>query len=193
MHQLVNRGARAALLTLAGSALAVTAVPAPAYAGGHPADRASAAAAHRSGGPGVRLAARLTGAQDVGGAEVPYPQTVANRPQATGDPDGTGTATMTISPATGRICFTITTSNIDTPRRAHIHHQVAGQNGPIAVELYESPGSPGGPLGGLSGCTTTSKAEARNLVAHPAQYYVNVHNDPYPAGAVRGQLTHGRR
>lgn len=92
----------------------------------------------------MRLTARMAGAQNVGGPEVPYPQTVADRPQGTGDPDGTGTVTMTVSPATGRICFTITTSNIDTPRRAHIHQQVAGQNGPIAVELYESPGSPGG-------------------------------------------------
>jgi len=30
---------------------------------------------------------------------------------------------------------------------------------------------------------------AKNILQHPEQYYVNVHNAEWPGGAVRGQLS----
>jgi hypothetical protein len=33
------------------------------------------------------------------------------------------------------------------------------------------------------------RALSLGLRANPAHYYVNVHNKPYPEGAIRGQLT----
>ncbi|MBA3400981.1 MAG: CHRD domain-containing protein [Actinobacteria bacterium] len=30
---------------------------------------------------------------------------------------------------------------------------------------------------------------APGIIDHPEQYYVNVHNAPFPGGAVRGQLS----
>jgi hypothetical protein len=65
---------------------------------------------------------------------------------------------------------------------AHIH--VGGPNvaGPVVVTLKP-------PTDGSSeGCTPISKQLSKNLREHPSHYYVNVHNRPYPDGAIRGQL-----
>ena len=121
--------------------------------------------------PGVRLTAALSGANEIGG----------------GDPDGTGTATLTVRPSTGEICYSVVVTGTATPTRAHIHDAVAGKNGDIVVELYEAAKG----FGSLSGCTTVKLDLARSIVAHPAEYYANVHDAVYPAGSVRGQLQHG--
>ena len=37
-------------------------------------------------------------------------------------------------------------------------------------------------------CTTADKALAAEIAGNPSGFYVNVHNDAFPRGAVRGQL-----
>jgi hypothetical protein len=37
-------------------------------------------------------------------------------------------------------------------------------------------------------CTALDPAKATALVAKPQDFYVNVHNAPFPGGALRGQL-----
>ena len=97
------------------------------------------------------------------------------------DPDGTGTAIITISGTT--VNYTITVANIAAPIAQHIHSGAAGVNGPIVVNL------PGTWVGNtLNGSTTTDGATAASIIANPAAFYVNVHNNDFPGGAVRGQL-----
>ena len=98
-----------------------------------------------------------------------------------GDPDGTGTARFTIDPATDRVCFVLLASGIEHPIfAAHIHVGAAGEIGNPVVHLP--------PLvnGRAAGCVTDPDADA--IVANPAGYYVNIHNPPYPGGALRAQL-----
>ncbi|MDQ6797956.1 MAG: CHRD domain-containing protein [Actinomycetota bacterium] len=99
-----------------------------------------------------------------------------------GDPTATGTARVTVDSATGRICYVLTVSGLDHPTAAHIHEAPPGVAGPVVAPLQT-------PVNGRSaGCTTVAKSEARDIVLHPEDHYVNVHNAMFPAGAIRGQL-----
>jgi CHRD domain len=102
-----------------------------------------------------------------------------------GDPDGTGSARITLDQGQGTICWRIVVSNLTLPAvAAHIHSAVAGA-GPIAVPL-----SPPDATGKSSGCATdVSHSLIKAIRQHPSQYYVNVHTTDFSAAAARGQLS----
>ena len=102
-----------------------------------------------------------------------------------GDPDAVGTATVWVNPGTGTVCYSWSVSNAATPIfAAHIHHAVAGVAGGVVVPLPPTSASAG------KGCTTgVSRSLALDIVRHPSDYYVNVHNAEFPTGAARGQLS----
>lgn len=100
---------------------------------------------------------------------------------ASGDPDGGGFGTLLIGAADGLVCSTLAPTGIGTVTAAHIHVGEAGSNGPVAVPL--------GTTLGIDAVTCAhSDADLGAIVANPAGYYVNVHTEEYPGGAVRGQL-----
>lgn len=122
------------------------------------------------------LAAGATAASQKGGSLHATLTGSAETPK--GDPDGRGTAEITI---TGRrVCWEITVSKVQTILAAHIHKGRPGIAGPVVV--------PFGKTFKSKGCTTTTAAIAAAIVRSPSAYYVNVHNAKYPAGALRGQL-----
>ena len=103
-----------------------------------------------------------------------------------GDPDGTGTADIEVNVGQQRVCWQITVNNIAAPTRGHIHKGPAGRAGGIVVPFFEASNVD------LDGCTSTPQPVDRRLlmdiIQHPQDYYVNVHNADFPAGAIRGQL-----
>jgi len=117
---------------------------------------------------GRPLSATLTGA-----AEVPGP----------GDADGIGSVTLTLNPGQGKICFELTVSGIAPATAAHIHEAPVGVAGPVVVPLTPPTN------GSSSGCVSVDRDEVKDILQHPEEYYVNVHNADYPAGALRGQLS----
>jgi hypothetical protein len=119
------------------------------------------------------LTASLNGANEVDSNGIPNDQ---------GDPDGTGMSMVSLNADTGELCYEISVANIDTPTAAHIHRGAAGVAGPVVVNLT-APST-----GSVSGCTSTTPALAAEIAGNPAGFYVNVHNGPFPDGAVRGQL-----
>jgi hypothetical protein len=116
---------------------------------------------------GRKLDTSLTGA-----AEVPGP----------GDTDGAGTASVTVNPGQNQICYSLSVSNIEAATLAHIHQGAAGVAGPVVVAL-RAPSN-----GSSKACATVTRELALAILKAPANYYVNVHNTPFPDGAIRGQL-----
>jgi CHRD domain len=111
----------------------------------------------------------LTGAAEVNAAGVPNQ----------GDLDGIGTASLRINPGQGEVCWTIAVSGVDPITAAHIHIAPPTAPGPIVVPLDPYSG----------GCTEVDRDVALAIIKNPDSYYVNVHNAPFPAGALRGQLS----
>jgi hypothetical protein len=102
-----------------------------------------------------------------------------------GDPDATGTATVTFNRGLGEVCFDISVEGIDLPVLAsHIHNAPAGSNGPIVVGFLMEPVA----SGQFSGCVSTDRELIKDITKNPTNYYVNVHTGDFTAGAVRGQL-----
>jgi hypothetical protein len=111
------------------------------------------------------LEASLTGEK-----EVPGP----------GDPNGWGEADVKVYKA--KVCYELEVERIKPAEFAHIHRGGPNVAGDIVVELKA-------PTDGSSeGCKAISKQLSKKLREHPSHYYVNVHNEPYPDGAIRGQL-----
>jgi len=103
-----------------------------------------------------------------------------------GDPDGTGTAHVTINVGQQRVCWTMTANNIDAPTRSHIHRGPATGAGGIVVSFFETAAT-----ADLESCTTAEldRALLADIIQNPQDYYVNIHNAAFPAGAIRGQLS----
>jgi hypothetical protein len=103
----------------------------------------------------------------------------------TGDPDGIGTALVTLNAGLRTVCWSTEASDIALPATAsHIHHAAAGLSGPIVIAL-----SPPGVDGSASGCREEVDRDLMvDILSHPSEYYVNVHTSEFPAGAIRSQL-----
>lgn len=117
----------------------------------------------------TRLTAELSGA--------------AARPDP-GDPDGSGTATVNIDATEAKVCYEVAVQNLDRPTGMHIHEGQADASGPVVVPLT----TPAGTNTTTTGCADADRGLLGRLVARPGDFYINVHTDRFPAGAVRGQL-----
>ena len=107
-----------------------------------------------------------------GAAEVPGP----------GDPDGTGTARITLNPGKSQVCYELTVDKIATASGAHIHEGAIDKAGPPIVSLAP-------PANGTSKeCAPLAQEKILDIIKNPGSYYVNVHNAEFPKGALRGQL-----
>ena len=124
--------------------------------------------AHMAAAAEMKAKANLTGA-----AEVPGP----------GDTNSSGTVQVTLDSDKNEVCYDLTVAKLDDATAAHIHEGAAGKEGPVKVGL-DAPKS-----GSTKGCKTVDAAVVQDMMAHPANYYVNVHNASHPKGALRGQLS----
>lgn len=99
-----------------------------------------------------------------------------------GDPDGTGTATISTNDATNQVCTKLEVRNIGTVTAAHIHRGAPGVNGPPVIPL-DAPDD-----NDSNDCDTVEDNLLDELRRNPGNFYVNVHTSEYPNGAIRGQI-----
>ena len=105
----------------------------------------------------------------------------AERP-GPGDPDGTGTAVFRVNPGQRQVCYTLTAENIEPATAAHVH-RTPPDPGPVVIPLNP-------PTDGSSeGCATVTRELAQEIIQNPTIFYVNVHNAPFPGGAIRANLS----
>ncbi|HUQ20596.1 MAG TPA: CHRD domain-containing protein [Gemmatimonadaceae bacterium] len=116
-------------------------------------------------------------------------QEVTNTPVWAGDPDGTGTALITVNLGQKEVCWETTVFDITLPASAsHIHKAGVGIRGPIVIAL-SPPVATGNGSGFASACRSgVDAALLRDILKNPEAYYVNVHTTDFPAGAIRGQI-----
>jgi hypothetical protein len=116
-----------------------------------------------------------------------YAKMSGSQEKPKGDPDGTGTAVLTLKST--QVCYVITPKKAGSTFTAgHIHTGKKGVAGPVFIPLWTTPKKVTG--GKLTGCSPKVKAsDIAKVRAKPANYYVNIHNAAYPSGAIRGQLT----
>ena len=128
--------------------------------------------------PAANAAAPVTvSAQLKGNNEVPGP----------GDPNGKGEIFVTLKKAKRKVCFALSWKRIQGPKAGHIHRGGPGVAGPVKVKLFEQANALPNP-GAVEGCVSKRRRVIRRIARHPERFYVNLHNEEYPDGAIRGQL-----
>lgn len=130
----------------------------------------AAGAAAAQAPPATYLAGSLVGANEVGGG---------------GDPDGRATVALKIE--SGKVSFSVRWSGIAAPTAFHVHAGAKGANGPVRLGLFGDR-IPAGVQAVSGTVTSTDPALLTALTTSPRDFYVNLHNDEFPDGAVRSQL-----
>jgi hypothetical protein len=100
-----------------------------------------------------------------------------------GDPVGTGSATVRFRAGQAQVCYQLAAKDLPAVA-AHIHHGDAGVAGPVVIPL-QTPNA----AGTSSGCANTTRALVGSILGDTGSFYVNVHTNDFPGGAIRGQLT----
>lgn len=105
-----------------------------------------------------------------------------------GNPDGSGSASIVVDPTAGTLCWELTVDGIGPVLQSHIHVGAEGASGDVVVPLDVD-----GFDGTSEGCIEPMEDAAvlQEIIDDPAGYYVNVHTEDFPAGAIRGQLAAG--
>ncbi|MGI9015527.1 MAG: CHRD domain-containing protein [Euzebya sp.] len=118
---------------------------------------------------GTVLQALLSGA-----TEVPGP----------GDPDAAGLAFVFDTGVADEMCYLVDATGLaPAATMGHIHRGGAGEAGAVVVPLALAQDNR------TAHCDRgLDPALVAEILDQPQSFYVNLHNDPFPAGAIRGQL-----
>lgn len=104
-----------------------------------------------------------------------------------GEKGGSGEIFVTVKPKKEKLCFQLEFRKIGPPKAGHIHKGVDGEAGPVKVTLFEDSAGLPGPT--AEDCVKNlRKRLLRKVAKSPQRFYVNLHNEEFPDGAIRGQL-----
>lgn len=104
-----------------------------------------------------------------------------------GDADGGGDIRVSIGWQSGQFCWFLNTTKVAAPLTAvHLHRGSGGATGEIVRELHGPVSDPD-----PSNCNDLGRDLAKDIVKNLSSYYIDVHNEGFPNGALRGQLDNG--
>jgi len=106
-------------------------------------------------------------------------------PAGAGSPNGYGIASV-LFVGNDRVCFSVLVNGIDRATELHIHEGVAGKEGMVRVVFAPLPAA--GNPGTSSGCVSADQGVLSRIRNKPTAFYINVHTERFPEGAIRGQL-----
>lgn len=99
-----------------------------------------------------------------------------------GPAGATGSGTLDFNTDNNQVCYTFITQSLTDPvTGGHIHKGAKGVAGDVFIDLKVTGGN-------LKGCVPSEAAKMQAVMADPQGYYVNLHTQANPMGAVRGQL-----
>ncbi len=101
-----------------------------------------------------------------------------------GHPQASGSITIELVSARKEVCVDVEVTGLDAPTAVHLHESPAGGAGDVVLALP----APDAGDGSGSACVSAPAALLERLRATPTRFYVNVHSDAHPDGAIRGQL-----
>ncbi len=119
------------------------------------------------------------------------------------DTASTGSASVSVdtdAAAGSQLCFDVTSTDLEGGAvvGAHIHEGAEGENGPVVVTLQAVMDGKGTGEGCAADAEINISAEGSDdadvatfladIIANPANYYVNVHTETFTGGEIRGQL-----
>lgn len=108
-------------------------------------------------------------------------------PEGSGDPNVFGHADIYVNSGQGELCYeTRLFFYFDSPTGATINRGVAGENGPVVVDV----GAPIAPPRSTTatGCVSVSRSLLQEIHRNPTNFYYQVTDESHPDGATRGQL-----
>jgi hypothetical protein len=121
----------------------------------------------------VQLESKLSGKK-----EIPGP----------GDTDAKGVGAFKVNVPKQKFCFAVEYSDMEDATAGHIHKGDKANAGPVKIPLFEeTTPSP------AEGCVRNVRERLLKKIAkNPEEWYVNLHNEEFPDGAIRGQLKRAR-
>ena len=112
-----------------------------------------------------------------GAQEVPEP----------GEEGATVNGQFTFDEAAGTITYTVSVAgNAEQAAAAHLHEAPAGEAGDVVVTLDAAAVN-----AGTEATATATPELVAEIMANPADYYLNVHSPSFPGGFARAQLAGG--
>jgi MYXO-CTERM domain-containing protein len=126
----------------------------------------------------------MTGQKEVTAAGVPNQ----------GDLNGSGVGTITLDPGSGgttaTFSFNLALSGLATPPVTdfHIHTGGANTSGGVLIPFGVSASDILTPTQFSGSRSGLNSANMSAVLANPAGFYVNIHNNEFPAGAIRDQV-----
>lgn len=100
-----------------------------------------------------------------------------------GSEDGSGEATLELDPAAGEVCFEVSVEDVEPVTAMHIHEGAEGESGPVFIGLSEAFDGDS-----IDDCAEAEASDIQQVVDNPSDYYLNLHNEDFPAGVLRAQL-----